>query len=153
MKDYDFDSVVENAISAGEAGVSKKKELEGVMNKFITTTSERLSSHLGKKITLKREPAIIDDGSSSSSMFSFVSHSKRSETAFDVFVLDEGERGVVIRKYKLFSYEYDEEKVLPVILRYGEASIACTSEEKIIEALGAMFRAKVVQLIEWCNKT
>ena len=150
MKDYDFDSVVENAISAGEAGVSKKKELEGVMNKFITTTSERLSSHLGKKITLKREPAIIDDGSSS--MFSFVLHSKRSETAFDVFVLDEGERGVVIRKYKLFSYEYDEEKVLPVILRYGEASIACTSEEKIIEALGAMFRAKVVQLIEWCNK-
>ena len=151
MKDYDFDSVVENAISVGEAGVSKKKELEGVMNKFITTTSERLSSHLGKKITLRREPAIIDDGSSS--MFSFVSHSKRSETAFDVFALDERERGVVIRKYKLFSYEYDEEKVLPVILRYGEASIACTSEEKIIEALGTMFRAKVVQLIEWCNKT
>ena len=152
MKDYDFDSVVENAISAGEVGVSKKKELEGVMNKFITTTSERLSSHLGKKITLKREPAIIDDGSSSS-MFSFVLHSKKSETAFDVFALDEGERGIVIRKYKLFSYEYDEEKVLPVILRYGEVSIACTSEEKIIEALGAMFRAKVVQLIEWCNKT
>ena len=152
MKDYDFDSMVENAINAGEAGVSKKKELEGVINKFMTSTSEGLSSHLGKKITLKREPAIIDNGSSSS-MFSFVSHSKRSETAFDVFVLDEGERGVVIRKYKLFSYEYDEEKVLPVILRYGEASIACTSEEKIIEAIGVMFRAKVVQLIEWCNKT
>lgn len=152
MKDYNFDSVVENAISAGEAGVSKKKELEEVVSKFMTTTAERLSSHLGKKITLKREPAIIDDGGSSS-MFSFVSHSKRSETSFDVFAVDEGEGGVVIRKYKLFSYEYDEEKVLPVILRYGEASIACTSEEKIIEALGAMLRAKVVQLIEWCNRT
>ena len=150
MKDYDLDSLVENAINAGEEGVTKKAQLEGLVCKFMDTIAEKLSSHLGEKITLKKEPSLIDDGSSSS-LFSFVSHKERSEIGFDVFVLKEKQKDIVTRRYKLFSYEYEEEKVLPVILRYGGVSVACVSEDKLIDALGGMFRARAVQLIEWCR--
>lgn len=144
---HDFTEVVNTFIAHGEDGVNRKKEMEELIGGFLQTVQESISKHFTKSFTCSSEPApqSVDDHS----FFSIVKGGARSENKFEVYIKEKRE-GRLPRGFKLFSYEYDSVRGVPVTIRYNEGAVVCDDQEKVIRALSNMLSERAVAMVEWC---
>ena len=150
MEKSDFRAIVNQAIETGIQGVSLKRTIEGVIQNFMEEVDCALSAKIKKEIThVKEASRVLDDGSSS--LFGSLAPGKIIEFAYDIFIVAKGDTKMPRKKFKLFSYEYNPTRTLPLVLRYNDATVVCPDEGKLANGLGGMLTTRAVSLIEWCQ--